>query len=76
MIARPIGALRPRSKPRISCSAAHARGGSCAFARMDASVRSFTREDVLRMLEALKLALSNTMRVVPSEIALSAPRTA
>ena len=40
---------------------------------MDASVRSFSRDEVLRMLDALKQALSSTMRVVESEMALSAP---
>ena len=48
--------------------------GSCAFSkRMEASVRSLSRDEVLRTLEALKFALSSTIRVVESEIALSAP---
>jgi hypothetical protein len=37
---------------------------------MEASVRSFSREEVLRTLVALKLALSRTIRVVESEMAL------
>ena len=59
---------RARSRPRTVFT------GSCAFSkRMEASVRSFSREEVLRTLDALKFALSSTMRVVASEIALPAP---
>jgi hypothetical protein len=48
--------------------------GSCDFSkRMEASVRSFSATDVLRTLAALKFALSRTMEVVPSEMALSRP---
>ncbi len=36
-------------------------------------MRSFSRDEVLRTLEALKFALSSTMRVVASEMALPAP---
>ncbi len=62
-----------------SSSSARARArivlcGSCAFSnRIDASVRSFSAADVLRTLAAWKFALSRTMEVVVSEIALSRP---
>ncbi len=54
----------------ISCSSSMARArprtvlaGSCAFSkRMEASVRSLMAEDVLRMEDAWKLALSSTTR--------------
>ncbi len=48
--------------------------GSCAFSkRMEASVRSLMAEEVLRMEEAWKHALSSTTRVVVSLMALSIP---
>ena len=48
--------------------------GSCAFSkRMEASVRSFTADEVLRTEAAWKLALSSTTRVVLSLMAVDAP---
>ena len=48
--------------------------GSCAFSkRMLASVRSLIADDVLRIDDAWKFALSSTTRVVFSLIALSPP---
>ncbi len=57
-----------RAKPRTVFS-----GSSDFSKRMEASVRSLWRAEVNRTLVAWKLALSKTMRVVVSEIALSAP---
>ena len=73
---RPAGfpARLPRSSSSARCKPRTVLTGSCAFSkRMEASVRSFSRDEVLRMLDALKFALSRTMRVVVSEMALSAP---
>jgi len=40
---------------------------------MEASVRSLMREDVLRIFDALKLALSRTILFVEAEMALGPP---
>jgi hypothetical protein len=70
-----------RMPGEISCSSSTARArprtvlaGSCAFSkRMEASVRSLMAADVLRMLDAWKLALSSTTRVVFSPMELGPP---
>ncbi len=68
-----------RMPGEISCSSSMARArprtvlaGSCAFSkRMEASVRSLMADEVLRMVDAWKLALSSTTRVVLALMALS-----
>ena len=71
---RRIPGERIGSSSRARARARRVLTGSCAFSkRMEASVRSFSDEDVRRTLPALKLADSKTMEVVPAEMALSLP---